>query len=357
MPCAACNCSIVDVSAIATRQTRLPLALAVGGALVLMTGFTLALIGEVLGTGKSGSSSGLLVAGLVLMAVGLALGAGFAVTLLSRPVRSVAPGSRASRSAAAAGPMTQGPMTQGPMTQGPAPRGRAAQGQTAPPVRDYGTDHETPQQFGGPSGYDSVDSAEEWLGPLRAAGVQPLSSGVRQAVARHAQAPAGRDAIDYSDEGWQLDSAGVAVPARPQPARQPETPSYPEPPSYPARYPEPSYQAGPPQPPSSRPEAVPSQERPSQDERLAQEIHHPVRPMHAPRAPGQRLGDTGQFPAYADPGQLPAYQAEPDQPPGPAEPEYEKRGSRGRPRLSAQISRRRAKPPGTTPPAGPLRPR
>jgi hypothetical protein len=193
---------------------------------------------------------------------------------------------------------------------------------------------------------DSADSAENWLGPLRGAGVQPVSAAVRQAAAardaqsggpRATRGHADRDGIGYSDEGWDLDSAGAAVPPQPYlPQPYPPQP-YPEPPSYPV-------------PPSA-------------------EIHHPVRPMHGPRAPGQRLGDTGQFPAYADTGPLPRYVADPGQEPDPAQPERQEHGSQGASgkygsggrnglqRLSAQVSRVIAKTPGTSRPAGRPRPR
>jgi hypothetical protein len=211
----------------------LSLALTVGGAVIVMAGVSMMLIGEAMRLEQPAGWQPLISVGAVLSGVGLALGLACAVVVLSGP--------------------------------------RA-------PLRAV-----PPRQSGDAAGYVAPDSAEGWLGPLRDAAVRPFSATVRGAAAARAGTPGaghggaghggtghekpGYEPVGptYSDEGWRLDGTGPIAAQRP---------------------------ADPPR-----------------------EIHHPVRPMPAPRAPGQRLGtDTGQLPAYTtgplpayDSGQLPAY--------------------------------------------------
>jgi hypothetical protein len=237
MPGPACNRGPVDPSAIATRRTRLSLALTVGGAVIVMVGVSMMLIGEAMRLEQPAGWQQLISVGAVLSGVGLALGLACAVVVL-------------------AGPRVQ--------------------------VRAV-----PPRQSGDAAGYVAPDSAEGWLGPLRDAAVRPFSATARgTAAARAGTVGAGHGGAGhggaghggtghggtgrekpgyepvgptYSDEGWRLDGTGPIAAQRP---------------------------ADPPR-----------------------EIHHPVRPMPAPRAPGQRLGtDTGQLPAYTT-GPLPAYES------------------------------------------------
>jgi hypothetical protein len=250
MPSAACNRGAVDPSATATRRTRLSLALTSGGAVVLMAGVSLMLIGEITRLEQpAGGLKQLISLGAVLAAAGLALGLVCVIVVITGPrvpVRSVPPGFGPPGSVrSASGPVQSGPVQ---------PSGSVRSARSA----DDGL------------GDAAADAADDWLGPLRDGAIRPVTVGVRDAAAAragalgpgHAGAPreqAGDDYLDaqYSDEGWRLDGTG------PVPAQRPADPS--------------------------------------------QEIHHPVRPMTAPRPPGQPLGaDTGQFAAYRT-GQFPAY--------------------------------------------------
>jgi hypothetical protein len=206
---------MVDLSAIATRNARLPLALAVGGAIVLMAGVSMALIGEVMKLEHPAGWQGLVTLGLMLAAAGLFLGAAFAIVIIL----------------------------------GPQPQ-------------DYAGRAGRAQRPGEKDGHAAVDSADEWLNPLRTGGIRPVGSAAGRAAAAYfaERYPDGSHlGAEYADEGWQLDGPGLAVHAQPAPHVQPA------------------------------PHAQPA----------AQEVHHPVRPMAASRPPGHRLGDTGQFPAYS----------------------------------------------------------
>jgi hypothetical protein len=75
----------VKPAAIAAQRMRTSLALAVGGAGVLMLGATLAIIGKALELEQPARSQGAVAWGVVLMITGLALGASAAVTILSDP--------------------------------------------------------------------------------------------------------------------------------------------------------------------------------------------------------------------------------------------------------------------------------
>jgi hypothetical protein len=78
----------VEPSAVAARRTRASLALAVAGAIVLMTGAALVLSGEAIKLEHQAHPPPLIVPGLILAVLGLALGASAAVTiLLDAPTR------------------------------------------------------------------------------------------------------------------------------------------------------------------------------------------------------------------------------------------------------------------------------
>jgi len=208
-------------------------------------------IGEAMRLERPAGWQQLISVGAGLAAVGLALGLVCAVVILS--------GSR--------------PRVQARVQPQPQPRVQARAGSRRPSAD--------------PPGGAAPDSAEGWLDPLRDAAVRPVSAAVRETAAARAEPPgaagherAGQERAGqeraavpesagtsegghvgphYSDEGWRLDGTGPIPMAQHRLADPP------------------------------------------------QEIHHPVRPMSAPRAPGQRLGgDTGQMPAY-NTGQMPAY--------------------------------------------------
>jgi hypothetical protein len=208
------------------------------GAVVLMAGVSLMLIGEITRLEQpAGGLKQLISLGAVLAAAGLALGLLCVIVVITGrrvPVQSVPVQSVLGQPSGSAG------------------LARSA-GSAADGLRDA-----------------AADAADDWLGPLRDAAIRPVSAAVRDAAAARAGAPgpgqagapreqAGYDYLDahYSDEGWRLDGT------EPVPAQRPADPP--------------------------------------------QEIHHPVRPMAAPRPPGQPLGaDTGQVPAYST-GQFPAH--------------------------------------------------
>jgi hypothetical protein len=78
----------VEPSAVAARRTRASLALAVGGAIVLMAGVALILTGEAMRLEHPVHPRPLIVPGLVLVVLGFALGVSAAVTiLLDAPTR------------------------------------------------------------------------------------------------------------------------------------------------------------------------------------------------------------------------------------------------------------------------------
>jgi len=268
MPSAACNRGAVDPSATATRRTRLSLALTSGGAVVLMAGVSLMLIGEITRLEQpAGGLKQLISLGAVLAAAGLALGLVCVIVVITGPrvpVRSVPPGSGPPGSVRSA----SGPVQSGPVQPSGSVRS-AGSARSAGSVRSAWSAGSARSADDG-LGDAAADAADDWLGPLRDGAIRPVTVGVRDAAAAragalgpgHAGAPreqAGDDYLDaqYSDEGWRLDGTG------PVPAQRPADPS--------------------------------------------QEIHHPVRPMTAPRPPGQPLGaDTGQLAAYRT-GQFPAY--------------------------------------------------
>jgi hypothetical protein len=172
----ACNRSIVDLSAIATRNTRLPLVLAVGGAIVLMAGVSMALIGEVMKLEHPAGWQGPVTLGLTLSAAGLFLGAAFAIVVIL----------------------------------GPQPQ-------------DYGVRAGRSQRSGEKDGPGTGDSADEWLGQLRTGGIRPVGSAAGRAAAAYfaERYPDGSHlGAEYADEGWQLDGPGLAVQAQPVPPQE-----------------------------------------------------------------------------------------------------------------------------------------
>jgi len=254
----------VDPSAIATRRTRLSLALTVGGALVLMAGVSMVLIGEVIRLERPAGLPQLVMAGVVLAAAGLALGLVCAVVVLS---------------------------------------GRQS------PVRG-----EASRQPGETAGYEAPDPAAEWLGPLRDAAVRPVSAAVRETAAARAGMPAagygdaaqGQTSYEqagYGRAGYEqtgYDPAGYGQAGYGQAGRG-QAPAYLTAGNADGGQVGPQYSDQGWRIDGTGPIA---RQRPAD---IPREIHHPVRPMPAPRAPGQRLGtDTGQLPAY-DTGQQPAY--------------------------------------------------
>jgi hypothetical protein len=173
---------MVDLSAIATRKVRLPLALAVGGAIVLMAGVSMALIGEAMKLEHPAGWQGPVTLGLTLSAAGLFLGAAFAIVVIL----------------------------------GPQPQ-------------DYGVRAGRSQRSGDQDGPATGDSADEWLGALRTGGIRPVGSAAGRAAAAYfaERYPDGSHlGAEYADEGWQLDGPGLAVHAQPaapaQPAARPQ---------------------------------------------------------------------------------------------------------------------------------------
>jgi hypothetical protein len=106
----------VEPSAVAARRTRASLALAAGGAIVLMAGVALLLTGEAVKLGHPARLPPLIVPGLILVVLGFALGASAAVTILldvpSRlpfpPPGADVPGDRAGAGPAPGGPARPG---------------------------------------------------------------------------------------------------------------------------------------------------------------------------------------------------------------------------------------------------------
>jgi hypothetical protein len=106
----------VEPSAVAARRTRASLALAAGGAIVLMAGVALLLTGEAMKLGHPARLPPLIVPGLILVILGFALGASAAVTILldvpSRlpypPPGADVPGDRAGAGPAPGGPARPG---------------------------------------------------------------------------------------------------------------------------------------------------------------------------------------------------------------------------------------------------------
>jgi hypothetical protein len=210
--------------------------------MVLMAGFSMVVIGEVMTLQHPGRTGGLITLGLVLAAIGLALGlACAAVILASTRFRVPRP---------AAAPVTAAQVT--------AMRARTA-GEAAG-LRTAA--HETP-------GHETTVPAMTASGTelpaaalCRMAQTGPEVPGLQPAGARPAPDPAAGDSLppagypefpaQYSDAGWQLDGTDLA-PAAPPPAAPPP------------------------------------------------EIHHPVRSQHPAHTTGQFPAyQTGQFPAYRD---------------------------------------------------------
>lgn len=238
---------------------HLALVLAAGGSTVLMAGFSMAVIGEAIQLQHPGRASGLITLGLVLAAIGLALGLACAgVTMASTQFRAWP---------VAAGPVTAAQVTA--MRAGTA--GKTAGHETA--------GHETTVPAMTASGTELPPAALRRMAPTG-----PELPGAQSAGARHAAEPVADTFLQaagapefraqYADAGWQLEGPDL-IPAGQPPAGPPL--------------------AGPPP-----------------------EIHHPVRSQHPAHTTGQFPAyQTGQFPAYRDPqpgdpgtGQLPAYQAE-----------------------------------------------
>jgi hypothetical protein len=91
----------VEPSAVAARRTRASLALAVGGAIVLMAGVALILTGEAMKLEHPAHSRPLILPGLILVVLGFALGMSAAVTiLLDAPTRLPSAAPAAERPAA-----------------------------------------------------------------------------------------------------------------------------------------------------------------------------------------------------------------------------------------------------------------
>jgi hypothetical protein len=156
----------------ATRRMHAPVVLAVAGAVVLMAGASMMLIGVALQLGKSAGWQHLIMVGMALAEAGFAVGV-VAVIVAVSPARR---GRRARR-----------------------PPGPAADGPAA----------------------DPADPTDEWLSSLRAGGnVSPARSARESGGSSSAEPPgmadAGRALPGYADEGWRLDPAtqqAIAAPA------------------------------------------------------------------------------------------------------------------------------------------------
>jgi hypothetical protein len=186
----------VEPSAVAAPRTRAPLALAVGGALFLMTGVALALIGAALRLQHQIHAMPVAVLGLILAVVGLALGASATVTaLLDAPtgiLPASVPGAWAAAAQAAAGPAPRGEPVPGKVLSSfvlPVYVARPDQPWAAPAVRPEVVPG-APLRPPGRPGPAPVPSARE-----------PLAS---EGLAREVRASEVR--AGYSDAGWSLEA-------------------------------------------------------------------------------------------------------------------------------------------------------
>jgi hypothetical protein len=152
VPDRACHREGVEPSAVAARRTRATLALAVVGAIVLMTGVALVLAGEAMKLEHPVRPPSLIVPGLILAFLGLALGASAAVTILldaptrlpaAHPFAAPGPDDRSAFGPPPAAPAGHGEIVPGevlsssrlpgPVVRGPAARTEVVPGAPLPP--------------------------------------------------------------------------------------------------------------------------------------------------------------------------------------------------------------------------------
>jgi hypothetical protein len=210
----ACHREAVEPSAVAPRRTRASLALAAGGALVLMAGVACVATGAALRLEHQVHSVPLVVPGLVLTVLGLALGASAAVTVLLDAPTGTPPappygGSRAGGHPFAAGPFAAGPAA-GPAPAEPEVRGATVAGEVLssfvlpgrPPPAPVTPTEVVPGAPLAPPGRPRTAP----LGPAPSAPVQP--EGVPARPVPSAREPLAGEVPGYSDAGWDIASAG-----------------------------------------------------------------------------------------------------------------------------------------------------
>jgi hypothetical protein len=200
----ACHREAVEPSAVAPRRTRAALALAAGGALVLMTGVACLATGAALRLEHQVHSVPLLAAGVVLAVLGLALGASAAVTiLLDAPTRMPpAPPFAGSRAGGQpfAGPAAAGSGPAEPGVPGATVAGEVLSSFVLPGRPPPGPVTPTEVVPGAPLAPPGRPRTAP-LGPARpeAAAPGPVPS---------AREPRADEAPGYSDAGWDVASAG-----------------------------------------------------------------------------------------------------------------------------------------------------
>jgi hypothetical protein len=197
----ACHREAVEPSAVAPRRTRASLALAAGGALVLMAGVACVATGAALRVEHQVHSVPLVVPGLVLTVLGLALGASAAVTILLDAPTGMppAPPYAGSRTGSRAGGH---PFAAGPFAAGPAP--------AEPEVRGVTVAGEVLSSFVLP---DRPPPAP--VTPTEVVPGAPLAPPGRPRTAPLGPVPSAREPLagevpGYSDAGWDIASAGPA---------------------------------------------------------------------------------------------------------------------------------------------------
>jgi hypothetical protein len=197
----ACHREAVEPSAVAPRRTRASLALAAGGALVLMAGVACVATGAALRLEHQVHSVPLVVPGLVLTVLGLALGASAAVTILLDAPTGMppAPPYAGSRTGSRAGGH---PFAAGPFAAGPAP--------AEPEVRGVTVAGEVLSSFVLP---DRPPPAP--VTPTEVVPGAPLAPPGRPRTAPLGPVPSAREPLagevpGYSDAGWDIASAGPA---------------------------------------------------------------------------------------------------------------------------------------------------
>jgi hypothetical protein len=198
----ACHREAVEPSAVAARRMRASLALAVVGAIVLMTGVALVLTGEAIKLEHHAHPPSLIGPGLVLAFLGLALGASAAVTiLLDAPTRLPAP-----HPLAAAAPDDRSAF--GPPPAGPAVHGEIVAGEVLSSAR-------LP---------DPVPPAAAWTEVVPGAALSPPGrTGPAFAGPPPPEVPGAREPVTgevpgYSDAGW---GAGTDSQTWPDPPPEP----------------------------------------------------------------------------------------------------------------------------------------
>jgi hypothetical protein len=190
----------VEPSAVAAPRTRASLALAVGGALFLMTGVALALIGAALRLEHQIHAVPMAVLGLILAVLGLALGASATVAALLDAPTGILP-------ASVPGTWAAGPPAAAQAAAGPAPRGETVPGKVL-------SSFVLPGQFAWPDQPPAAPAARPEVvpgAPLRPPGRhgsapvpsarEPLAGESLAREVRASEVLAG-----YSDAGWSIEA-------------------------------------------------------------------------------------------------------------------------------------------------------